>query len=194
MAAGQTPAVTPITETAPLDANFTRSWRIVTVRLPPGRSVPWAGRPERGKAFRIADLKMGTVMSSVNAYAELNINEHEWIDRACAEISELFSSRELDKAAAMSILGLLKATMLLHYAEEERIMREVRYPNSSSHKRSHDFFVKEVSEFISALSNDAFGASESVWSGIKRKLDHHVEVHDGVLLGYLAGRREADAD
>ncbi len=124
-------------------------------------------------------------MSFAEAYSKMNLNEHEWLDRVCAEISALYLSPDLDKVAVLNALSMMKATMLLHYAEEESLMRKLFYPNAGVHKRSHDYFMTEVSAHIVKLAKDDATMSGQVWIDFRHKLDIHVKTHDEVLAKYL---------
>ncbi|MEI6559411.1 MAG: hypothetical protein WCO00_13480 [Rhodospirillaceae bacterium] len=123
----------------------------------------------------------------------MNGSEHEWLNQACHELSLAFANPTLDKDAALKMLSLMKASMLLHYAEEENIMKTTGYQNMGSHKRSHDYFIFEVSTLIEMVSSDAPALSASIWPDLKKKLDNHLKTHDELLTGYIEGQFQRSA-
>ena len=125
-------------------------------------------------------------MAPASDYIQMNVTEHAWLDRACDQMSALLSRDEFDKGAATGILGDLKAAMLLHYAEEEEIMRKLRYHNLGGHKRSHDHFLSEVSKYISQLAAGSTPLSGDDWADMRRRLDSHVRSHDHSLAEFMA--------
>jgi len=80
-------------------------------------------------------------MPEKHGYSRLNDTEHRWIDDACAEISKNFDSKLFDLGETINALGTLKASMLLHYAQEELIMVNSGYHAAAAHRRAHDYFL-----------------------------------------------------
>ena len=80
-------------------------------------------------------------MPEKHGYSRLNDTEHQWIDDSCADISQYFDAELFDVGETIKLLGTLKASMLLHYAEEELIMVNSGYNAAASHRRAHDNFL-----------------------------------------------------
>lgn len=129
---------------------------------------------------------MAQVMAPANDYMKMNDAEHAWLDSACEEMSALISRPDYNKMAAIDAITKLKAAMLLHYAEEEGIMKKVGYPHMGSHKRSHDYFLTKVSSFIMNLSGESADLSGDDWAEMVRLLDNHVRLHDHNLAEFLS--------
>ena len=130
---------------------------------------------------------MGHLMAPANEYISMNVTEHAWLDRACDEMSVLLLREDFDKEVAIDTLSNLKAAMLLHYAEEEGIMRRIKFNNLSGHKRSHDHCVREVSGYIHEIARGNAALTADNWAEMRRRLDSHVRNHDHSLAEFMAG-------
>ncbi len=124
-------------------------------------------------------------MADNHRYTELNGTEHQWIDAACAEIATLIHSDNLDVDAIIKSISALKASMLLHYAEEESIMTKVNFSGAGAHRRAHDYFLSEVSELLELVDDRSASALRTKWHELNAKFDNHVRTHDENLMVHL---------
>jgi hemerythrin len=62
-----------------------------------------------------------------------------------------------DPQATARTFGFLREYALVHFAHEERLMREARYPREQEHRESHARFVERLSALVREL--EAAGAS-----------------------------------
>ena len=135
---------------------------------------------------------MAQVMAPATDYMKMNDTEHAWLDCACEEMSALISQPDYNKRTAIDAITKLKVAMLLHYAEEEGIMKKVCYPHMRSHKRSHDYFLTKVSSFITNLTGASADLSGDDWTEMVRLLDNHVRSHDHNLAEFLSSTHETE--
>ncbi len=124
-------------------------------------------------------------MPETHGYSRLNDTEHQWIDDACDEISQHFMAQPFDLNETIKSLGTLKASMLLHYAEEELIMAKSGYQAAASHRRAHDYFFSEVSSLLELIKDGPSPLLGTKWQELLMKFDHHVKTHDENLMVHI---------
>ncbi len=124
-------------------------------------------------------------MSAAEAYAEMNHDEHLDMEAIGANLDALMSERAPDRTRIAQSLSLLKASMLLHFAHEEALMKEANYPNLFHHRRSHNYIVNEITVFIAAFVSGRETTTNDVWPHLKKTLDTHIARHDNDLSRYL---------
>ena len=125
-------------------------------------------------------------MAAAQAYAALNQDEHLDMETIGANLDALMGEPNPDRTRIAQALSLLKASMLLHFAHEEALMKEANYPNLFHHRRSHSYIVNEVTVFISAFVSGREATTGDIWPHLKRTLDTHINRHDEDLARFLA--------
>ena len=126
-------------------------------------------------------------MSGVHAYMHMNEQEHRGMEEIGKNLSDLMSRPDVDRGKVVGSLNMLKAAMLLHFAEEEALMKENNYPNFFHHRRSHNYIATELSVFISSFVAGRSDARGDIWPHLKKTLETHITRYDDDLSAFLPG-------
>lgn len=103
--------------------------------------------------------------------------EHQELINTINELHEQLGTPE-SKQTVPGFFGELLREITAHFALEEKIMRDVRYRQVSSHKEDHERLLEEIRDIM-----DAFELSEEIDSvELAMRLDkwftHHFKTHD----------------
>jgi hemerythrin-like metal-binding protein len=124
-------------------------------------------------------------MASVQVYETGNDQDHKSIVAIGSELGLLLTGPTLDRNRVAYALNMLKASMLLHFSHEEAVMKEHNYPNLFHHKRSHDYIISILSEFITAFAVGRESTTADLWPHLQKTLDTHMHRYDADFAGYL---------
>ncbi len=125
-------------------------------------------------------------MASIQVYETSNEEDHKTIEAIGSELGQLLNGQALDRNRVAYALNMLKASMLLHFSHEEAIMKQHNYPNLFHHKRSHDYIMSILSEFISAFAVGRESTTADLWPHLKKTLDTHLLRYDADFAAYLS--------
>jgi hemerythrin-like metal-binding protein len=124
-------------------------------------------------------------MASIQVYETSNDEDHKTIATIGDELGQLLSGQALDRNRVAYALNMLKASMLLHFSHEEAMMKQNNYPNLFHHKRSHDYIMSILSEFISAFAVGRESTTADLWPHLQKTLDTHLQRYDADFAAYL---------
>jgi len=107
------------------------------------------------------------------------------------EHKELFDAvRELESAMARfaqpaemgELLKKLSASTARHFADEEAMMREAKYPGLALHMANHQRLMEKVQAFAARHSQSGVTVNQHALNFLRDWLLHHIE-NDDVRLG-----------
>ena len=107
------------------------------------------------------------------------------------EHKELFDAvRELESAMARfaqpaemgALLKKLSASTARHFADEEAMMREAKYPGLALHMANHQRLMEKVDAFAARHSRSGVTVNQHALNFLRDWLLHHIE-NDDVRLG-----------
>ena len=124
-------------------------------------------------------------MASIQVYETSNDEDHKTIATIGDELGQLLNGQTLDRNRVAYALNMLKASMLLHFSHEEAMMKQNNYPNLFHHKRSHDYIMSILSEFISAFAVGRESTTADLWPHLQNSLDTHLQRYDADFAAYL---------
>lgn len=124
-------------------------------------------------------------MPVAHVYALMNSDDHSFLEAIGAELEEIIRTHPIDRGRILGTLSLLRSSMLLHFSQEEEIMKRYNYPGFFHHKFSHDYIAINLSVFISSFRQGHDEASRHVWPALKLALDKHVCRYDTALKAFL---------
>ena len=124
-------------------------------------------------------------MASIQVYETSNDEDHKTIATIGDELGQLLNGQTLDRNRVAYALNMLKASMLLHFSHEEAMMKQNNYPNLFHHKRSHDYIMSILSEFISAFAVGRESTTADLWPHLQKTLDTHLQRYDADFAAYL---------
>ena len=111
--------------------------------------------------------------------------QHREIFRAYNSV--VASYHNLERVVASEALEFLSDYIELHFAEEERVMAALRYPNLEQHKISHQKLLSELETFRSDFEQKNTFLSFEIILFMRRWLINHILSEDTKIRNY-AGR------
>jgi hemerythrin len=97
-----------------------------------------------------------------------------------------------DRDEPRQLLRFLVEYVRFHFAAEERLMSDVRFPDRAAHEEEHAAFRRTIERLTLAL--DEQGATPRLVDDIEREvtawLTHHIYWTDTALAKYIRGRSE----
>lgn len=66
----------------------------------------------------------------------------------CDQIDKLFEAGSKGKGAdeVLNVLNFLESYTIKHFADEEKLQLQIKYPNYTAHKAKHNEFVAKISK------------------------------------------------
>jgi len=100
---------------------------------------------------------------------------------------ELFNAMTAGKgnAALSSVLASLVSYTKLHFAAEERLMQECKYPEYIQHKKEHDLLTAKVAAFQKDFDGHRVAMTIQLMQFLKDWLTHHIQESDKKIGSYL---------
>jgi hemerythrin-like metal-binding protein len=95
------------------------------------------------------------------------------------------------RLALGSTLDRLVQYTAVHFAYEERLMQEHRYPDFAAHKAAHDALKKKAADLQKNFEQGRVAISVEVLQFLKGWLEHHIREADAAYAPYLKAKAEA---
>ena len=127
-------------------------------------------------------------MATSQAYSLNNKRDHDGIVVIGVQLFGMMTNPMFDRTRVSQGLNSLKASLLLHFSEEESVMKAQGYPGLPQHKRSHDYIMSILADFMSAFAVGREGVDPDLWPHLEHTLDNHMARYDAELETYLSGR------
>lgn len=109
--------------------------------------------------------------------------EHkQMIDLINALYAELHDRR--DKESIEQFLGDIHSAISMHFALEERIMRDAGYDEFASHKEDHEDLLDQIRDIMDRLADDA----DRGFALLERKLSDWFSAHFSTFDARLHGK------
>ena len=103
--------------------------------------------------------------------------EHQkWISLLNDFYDGLKAGKSKEKLTEL-VVGMLDYTKY-HFADEERYMKSIGFPDFDNHKAKHDFYVGKITEFYEKIQNNKLILSLEVTNFLKNWLINHIEGTD----------------
>jgi hemerythrin len=103
--------------------------------------------------------------------------EHQkWIALLNDFYQGLMDGKSKEKLTEL-VIGMLDYTKY-HFANEERYMKSINYPDFEQHKEKHDQYVAKITEFHQKIANDQMILSLEVTNFLKTWLINHIKGTD----------------
>ena len=149
-------------------------------------------RPRRGEELLTGDDQVNDFAQQVLARlrkSEFNLgiptvdSEHEWFFEI---INHLYAAMSAGAPAAEmnAIADELVAFASTHFAHEEKVLAEMKYPGIGIHRKQHDYFMRELGNLpIASSSCDALAV-------LKNWMLNHILGTDRQCLAWITARAE----
>ena len=96
--------------------------------------------------------------------------EHE---NMISSINQIFESGDGDKEELLAALAEIHALIEAHFALEEKIMRDQKYPAYLEHKQDHERLLDDILDIMDAVektgdldTTEALGKRMTAWFGV----------------------------
>lgn len=120
---------------------------------------------------------------SYNIGVEVIDNQHKGLFEILNELNEIRKEKDINKLRIT--LNKLKDYAKVHFADEEKIMKSVEYPNLLSHLGEHSYFVDQVKKMEKELEDENVYITLSMLVFLKEWLTNHILKKDRELLPYI---------
>jgi len=84
-----------------------------------------------------------------------------------------------------TVLSALVEYVILHFSEEERLMKKYDYPSYMKHKKLHDHYVGQLKEFIRKNKNNPPLLARELLLFLGEWARHHIGIEDVGIASYL---------
>lgn len=158
------------------------------------------GAPVPGRSGRVASAHTcarqadeGSNVAFIEWTSEYDMGIEE-IDRQHRRLAEIVNrlrdamEQSCPRAPMQGILCDLLAFVELHFAHEERLMRQMRFAGGHSHRLAHRALTGEVQQFEVALANGEVRGSFELTERLKSWLLSEEVPADRLLAGCTRGR------
>lgn len=116
--------------------------------------------------------------------------QHKRLFKLAAELHAAMT-----EGKAQSVLDQLLARLVdytkVHFAHEERFMRQFNYPEAESHKQQHDQLTAQVLEMQKKFRGGQKTLSLSLMTFLKNWLEHHIGGSDQKYSIHIRGKKAA---
>lgn len=112
-------------------------------------------------------------------------NDHKKLVELINELYTEMSSGD-GKNIAGSIISQLADYSEYHFKNEEKLMKDIAYPDFEKHKAQHKTFAKKVSSFVKKTKKDTI--SIEVASFLKEWMTKHILSADKEFVNYMKNR------
>jgi len=113
----------------------------------------------------------------------------EHIDAASNAI-DLFFAAPANQAGAdarriIALLEDLRDVAQAHFRHEEALMTKTAFPGFTCHKRDHDYLLKNLIHFTSALSHDTVPFAPDIGVNLRSWLTYHIRKYDDAYMAFI---------
>lgn len=76
--------------------------------------------------------------------------------------------------------------VLIHFRDEEQLMRSIKYCNFAEHKALHEQFIKKICETTKNFNNEDKDVYQDYTEFLRNWLFNHIAIHDKLIgIAYL---------
>jgi hemerythrin-like metal-binding protein len=138
-------------------------------------------------------LCRSTSLESAGSLANERWPLAERIEVASRQIEVFFSAQDIQTPAeterVIALLDHLLRTARKHFEQEETSMIDDNFPGFTFHKRDHDYLLKNLTYFISALGHGTLPFSNDIGVNLRSWLTYHTRKYDEVYLAFREGAK-----
>lgn len=109
------------------------------------------------------------------------------VDHEHRELIELISNLQqglqtgADTRTIIQSLGEIYAQIAAHFALEEKMMRELRYPAYADHKEDHETLLDDLRDIMDDVEDDGVLDQAHLTDDLNRWFSDHFQTHDAKL-------------
>ena len=114
-------------------------------------------------------------------------NQHKRLFAIINELNQALANGE-GKAATDSVLRKLVDYAKAHFAAEESLLAEYKFPETASHRAEHDKFTQSMAKFRADHCAGKPGVPVSLMLFLQEWLKEHILVNDKAYTSFLNAR------
>jgi hemerythrin-like metal-binding protein len=115
------------------------------------------------------------------------------IDDASKQVDIFFSATAKQSPAEVRrVIVLLEDLLQIareHFQHEEAEMTMNAFPGLIFHKRDHDYLIKSLMDFTSALSHGTTSFSNDMGVNLRSWLTYHIKKYDDAYVAFIGSER-----
>jgi len=116
--------------------------------------------------------------------------QHQNLFRIARELSDAMMAGQGRQTLARTLDRLVQYTAV-HFAHEEHLMQEHRFPGFAAHKTEHDALTKKATELQRNFEQGRVAMSVEVLQFLKSWLEHHIQQVDHAYAPFLRSKAVA---
>jgi hemerythrin len=113
--------------------------------------------------------------------------QHQRFFETVNRLHEALSSGE-GRAATVNILHELSQYATIHFATEEALMAEYKFPGLAAHRTTHEKFIQSIKQFTADHRAGKPGAPVSIMLYLQAWLKEHLLGEDKLYVDFLNAR------
>ena len=114
-------------------------------------------------------------------------NQHQKLVEMINELNDAMREGKAKDVLGKIIDGLLDYTGV-HFSNEEKYFAQFVYPDTFSHKKEHNDFVKKVTEFKQGFDNGRLMLSMEIMNFLTDWLINHIQKSDKKYSSFFNGK------
>ena len=107
-------------------------------------------------------------------------HEHRELIELINSLHELMDD-DADHDRVLESLGEIYAQIAAHFALEEKMMRQTRYPALDEHKQDHETLLDELRDIMDEVEDDGTFDERQLSIDLERWFSDHFRTHDAKL-------------
>ena len=116
--------------------------------------------------------------------------QHQNLFKIARELHDAMSKGHGRQASGLLLDRLVQYTTV-HFAHEERLMQQHRYPAYPAHKAEHDALTKKVIDFQKEFEQGRVSLTVELLHFLKGWLEHHIKESDQRYSPFLKAKAVA---
>ena len=116
--------------------------------------------------------------------------QHQNLFRIARELSDAMMAGQGRQTLARTLDRLVQYTSV-HFAHEERLMQDHKYPAFAAHKAEHDALTNKALELQKNFEQGRVAMSVEVLQFLKSWLEHHIQQIDRAYAPFLRSKQVA---
>ena len=93
--------------------------------------------------------------------------------------------KQSQKQLILELIKGMKTYTILHFSEEEELMRQHNYPGLMQHKKEHDNFIQKVTDLEEKYSSGKMIISIDITNFLKDWINDHIESSEQRYSEYI---------
>ena len=120
-------------------------------------------------------------MGAALDFTSMNRDDHGYLDAMSREVAQMLGGVSADRSGTVQMLGLFRSSLLLHFLQEEEVMKEANYPGFFAHRFAHDAMTARLTALVSCYEAGREDLVTGSWPAVRGALHSHIGRYDAAL-------------